>query len=75
MTTPRSAAALAVPVGQAVAAEAGEVHQIQVLHLGALAQVPHQVPEGVGRGGVVEFVRIRGHGGVRIAPRRDECSL
>src|SRR5262245_15352902 len=33
------------PVGQAVAAEPGEIHQIDVLHVGARAQVLDQAPE------------------------------
>src|SRR5690348_4010369 len=33
---------LAVPPAQAVAAEPGEVHQIDVLHVGALAQMIHE---------------------------------
>ena len=39
----------AIPLGQAVPAEAGEVHQVDVLHVGALAQMRHQRPE---RGGL-----------------------
>src|SRR5216683_3290770 len=35
----------AVPFGQAVAAEAGEVHQVDILHVGALAQMRHQRAE------------------------------
>src|SRR4029453_12197243 len=38
----------AVPFRQAVAAETGEVHQIDVLHVGAFAQMLDQAPE---RGG------------------------
>src|SRR6266478_3061034 len=38
----------AIPFRQAVAAEAGEVHQINVLHVGALAQMRDQ--RAVGRG-------------------------
>ena len=37
-----------VPVGQAVPAKARQVHQVQVLHIGALAQMLHQPPEGGG---------------------------
>src|SRR5262249_49103273 len=33
------------PVGQAIAAEAGEVHQVDVLDLGMGAQMLHQAPE------------------------------
>ena len=36
---------VAVPVGQAVAAEAGEVHQVDVLDVGAFAQVVDKPPE------------------------------
>src|SRR5262249_16385234 len=32
----------AVPFGQAIAAEPGEVHQVDVLHVGALAQMLYQ---------------------------------
>ena len=39
----------AIPLGEAVPAEAGEVHQVDVLHVGALAQMRHQRPE---RGGL-----------------------
>src|SRR5260221_7655591 len=35
----------AVPLGQAVAAKAGQVHEIEVLHVGALAQMRDQVPK------------------------------
>ena len=35
----------AIPVGQAVAAETGEVHQFDILYVGAAAQVRHQAPE------------------------------
>src|SRR5580700_4274210 len=38
----------AIPFRQAVAAEAGEVHQIDVLHIGALAQMLDQGAEGRG---------------------------
>jgi hypothetical protein len=37
---------VAIPVGQAVAAEAGEVHQVDVLHVGALAQMLDERAEG-----------------------------
>src|SRR5262245_38425349 len=47
------------PVGQAVAAEAGEIHQIDVLHVGARARVLDQAPEyggfELGAGLVVEI--------------------
>ena len=42
---------VAIPVGQAVAAEAGADHQVDVLHVAARSQVGHQVPER----GSVEF--------------------
>src|SRR5690242_19212582 len=42
---------LAVPARQAVAAEAGEIHQVDVLHVGALLQVRDQAAEG----GSLEF--------------------
>jgi len=35
----------AIPLGEAVAAEAGEVHQVDVLHVRPLAQLRHQRPE------------------------------
>src|SRR5260221_569393 len=35
----------AVPFGQTVAAKAGQVHQIEVLHVGALAQMRDQAPK------------------------------
>ena len=35
-----------VPFRQAVAAEAGEIHQIDVLHVGALAKMLHQAAKG-----------------------------
>src|SRR6266404_6995368 len=38
----------AVPFRQAIAAEAGEIHQIDVLHVGALAQMRDQRAEGRG---------------------------
>src|SRR3984893_1892952 len=49
------------PVGQAVAAEAGEIHQIEVLDVGALAQMPDQAAKSGGfefRSGLL----INGHG-------------
>src|SRR5690606_17930835 len=58
---------LAVPVGQAVAAEAGADHQVDVLHVRPLVhQVPQQAPEGgrLDRGGVGRGV-VSGHG-VRV---------
>ena len=36
---------LAIPVGQAIAAEAGEIHQVDVLHVAAFAQMFHQPAE------------------------------
>src|SRR5215470_17416828 len=39
---------LAVPARQAVAAEAGQIHQVDVLNVGALLQVRDQAPEGGG---------------------------
>src|ERR1700754_1199527 len=39
---------LAVPARQAVAAETGQVHQVDVLDIGALLEVRHQAPEGGG---------------------------
>src|SRR5690606_33438586 len=39
---------LAVPVRQAVAAEAREVHQVDVLHVGAIAQMFHEPAESSG---------------------------
>src|SRR5262245_29454017 len=39
---------LLVPIGEAVAAEAGEVHEVDVLHIGALAEVLDEPPEGGG---------------------------
>src|SRR5690606_19373915 len=36
---------VAIPVGQTVAAEAGEVHQVDVLDVAALAQMPDQPAE------------------------------
>src|ERR1700730_14091081 len=48
---------LAIPPRQAIAAEAGEAHQIEVLHIGALAQMLHQAAKRrrfeLGRGLVV----------------------
>src|SRR5712671_3016187 len=38
----------AVPFRQAIAAEAGEAHQVDVLHIGALAQMREQRAEGRG---------------------------
>ena len=50
---------LAVPVGQAVPAEAGEVHQVDVLDVAALAEMLDEPPEGggleFGAGGLVEI--------------------
>src|SRR5579875_3827333 len=40
--------ALAIPARQAIAAEAGEVHQIEILHVRALAQMRDQLAEGAG---------------------------
>src|SRR5260370_19654517 len=37
---------LAIPARQAIAAEAGQVHQVEVLHVGALLQVRDQAAEG-----------------------------
>ena len=56
-------ASLANPVGQAIAAEAGKAHQVDVLRIVAVAQVAHQLAES-GRGhGVGQLVeRIGGHG-------------
>src|SRR6185369_10263718 len=39
---------LAVPARQAVAAESGEIHQVDVLHVRALLQVRNQAAEGRG---------------------------
>src|SRR6185437_15798796 len=39
---------LLVPVREAVAAEAGKVHEVDVLHVGAVAEVLHQPPESRG---------------------------
>ena len=39
---------IAIPVGQAVAAEAGKVHQVDVLHVAAFAQMRDQTAEGGG---------------------------
>src|SRR5262245_66211723 len=39
---------LAIPARQAVAAEAGEIHQVDVLHVRALLQVRDQAAEGGG---------------------------
>src|SRR6185437_1594370 len=36
---------LAIPAREAIAAEAGEVHQVEVLHVGAFAQMLHQAAE------------------------------
>src|SRR4051812_2215101 len=36
---------LAIPAREAVAAEAGEIHEIDVLHIGALAQMLDQAAE------------------------------
>src|SRR5690606_29017700 len=35
-----------IPVRQAVAAEAGEVHQVDILHVGTVAQMRHELAEG-----------------------------
>ena len=56
-------ACIANPVGQAIAAESGEPHQLDILRIVAMAQVPDQAAEGrrghvVGKG----FKRI-----VRVA--------
>ena len=37
-----------IPFRQAIAAEAGQIHQVDVLHVGTLAQVLHEPPEGSG---------------------------
>src|ERR1700757_158558 len=37
-----------IPFGQAIAAEAGQIHQVDVLHVGTLAQVLHEASEGSG---------------------------
>jgi len=37
---------LLIPIGQAVAAKAGHVHEVDVLHLMVLAQMADQAPEG-----------------------------
>src|SRR6185369_6287392 len=39
---------LLVPVGEAVAAEAGQIHQVDVLHLAAPAQMLHELAESRG---------------------------
>ena len=49
------------PVRQAIAAEAGEIHQVDVLHVGARAQMLEKAPERCGlelRGGL--FVERHG---------------
>src|SRR5579863_3340547 len=38
----------AIPFREAVAAEPGEVHEVDVLHVGALAQMLHEAAEGRG---------------------------
>ena len=61
---------LAVPARQAVAAEAGQIHQVDVLHVRALLQMRDQAAEGggfeLGAGLVVHGVllerRVRGYG-------------
>src|SRR6185437_9297347 len=54
---------LAVPARQAVAAEAGEIHELEVLHVAALAQMLDQAAEGggfkVGAGRVVHGASLR----------------
>jgi hypothetical protein len=37
-----------VPLGQAVSTKACEIHQVNILHIGALLQVCYQPPEGSG---------------------------
>src|SRR5262245_18533988 len=53
----------AIPLREAVAAEAGKIHQVDVLNIGALPQMLHEAAEGggfeVGAGLVV-------HGGLQI---------
>src|SRR5215218_8426055 len=36
------------PVGEAIAAEAGEIHHVDILHVGTRAQMVEQTPEGGG---------------------------
>src|SRR5262245_12836067 len=38
----------AIPARQAVAAEAGEIHQVEILHVGALPQMLHEAAESGG---------------------------
>jgi hypothetical protein len=64
MAMPRGVCGLLVPAAQAVAAEPGHVHQVDVLHLGALfQQVMHQRAEGrglkLGAGGGVDVGHAR----------------
>ena len=58
---------LAIPVGEAVAAEAGEVHEVDVLHVAPRPEVLDQAAKGRrlegGAGGVVEL----GHGRVSFS--------
>src|SRR3954469_9124631 len=63
------------PVREAVAAKAGEVHEVDVLHVGALAQMLRQPPEGrrfqLRSGLVVEMVhRMRSGTARRSIPYR-----
>src|ERR1700751_4843088 len=49
------------PVGQAVAAEAGEIHQVDVLDIGPFTQMVDETPEGGGFDFGSGFV-VDGHG-------------
>ncbi len=57
-------AGVADPVGEAIAAEAGEAHQLDVLRIVAVAQVADEAAEGGGRHGVVQ--RVEGVRRIRI---------
>src|SRR5262244_3634099 len=56
-----------VPFGQAIAAEAGEVHQVDVLYIRALAQMRDQLPEG---GGLQFDARLVVHGDLQCGQYR-----
>jgi len=57
-------ASVADPVGQAVAAEPGQAHQLDILGIVAMAQMPHQSPKSGGGDGIIQ--RFEGICGVRI---------
>lgn len=54
------AAGLNQPVGQAVAAETGQSHEVDILRVAAVAQMTDKPPECSRRGTIIDFVEAGG---------------